>query len=558
MHTNNEAVAVPVHPLSPKKNFDYDFYYDDDDDYDATNLDILRRTKLQEIDNAEFQWFHIRACIVSGVGFFTDAYDLFVINLVSTMLSFVYFNGNIPTIIDTGLKMSAALGTLIGQLVFGWCADHYGRKKMYGLELSLMIASTLGSALCANSFAISLWGSLMFWRLILGVGIGGDYPLSAVITSEFATKKRRGAMMAAVFSMQGFGILSAAVVSLITLAIYKDLIVKDKGYIDHVWRIVLGFGIVPGVLALYFRLTIPETPRYTMDVLKDIEKGSRDIDDVLSNKNEDKNKEKTSLSIEIPRATFKDFISYFSKWKNAKVLIGTSVSWFVLDVAFYGIGLNNSIILEAIGFASSTDVYMSLWNMSVGNIIITMLGTVPGYWFTVFLVDKWGRIKIQLMGFIALTILFLILGFAYDQILTLSMPLFITIFTLCQFFQNFGPNATTFIIPGEVFPTRYRSTGHGISAASGKLGAVVAQIGFVNLKDIGGKNRFMNRLILIFAAFMFVGIWSTLLIPETMNQSLEELSNEDQIGFVKKPKVNDENSTTKSGNDFSDVTSSTI
>ncbi|RIB27624.1 hypothetical protein C2G38_2325660, partial [Gigaspora rosea] len=61
----------------------------------------LRRRKLQEIDNAEFQWFHIRACIVSGVGFFTDAYDLFVINLVSTMLSFVYFNGNIPTIIDT-------------------------------------------------------------------------------------------------------------------------------------------------------------------------------------------------------------------------------------------------------------------------------------------------------------------------------------------------------------------------------------------------------------------------------------------------------------------------
>ncbi|CAG8490961.1 29942_t:CDS:2 [Gigaspora margarita] len=435
--------------------------------------------------------------------------------------------------------MSAALGTLIGQLVFGWCADHYGRKKMYGLELSLMIASTLGSALCANSFAISLWGSLMFWRLILGVGIGGDYPLSAVITSEFATKKRRGAMMAAVFSMQGFGILSAAVVSLITLAVYKDLIVKDKGYIDHVWRIVLGFGIVPGVLALYFRLTIPETPRYTMDVLKDIEKGSRDIDDVLSNKNEDKNKEKTSLSIEIPHATFKVPLSH-------------------------GIGLNNSIILEAIGFASSTDVYMSLWNMSVGNIIITMLGTVPGYWFTVFLVDKWGRIKIQLLGFIALTILFLILGFAYDQILTLSMPLFITIFTLCQFFQNFGPNATTFIIPGEVFPTRYRSTGHGISAASGKLGAVVAQIGFVNLKDIGGKNRFMNRLILIFAAFMFVGIWSTLLIPETMNQSLEELSNEDQIGFVKKSKVNDENSTTKSGNnlssvnDFSDVTSSTI
>ncbi|RIB03647.1 phosphate transporter [Gigaspora rosea] len=555
MHTNNEAAAV--HPFSPKKcHYDDDFYYDDDDDYDidAVNLDTLRRTKLSEIDNAEFQWFHIRACVVSGVGFFTDAYDLFVINLVSTMLSFVYFDNNIPTSIDTGLKMSAALGTLIGQLVFGWCADHYGRKKMYGLELSLMVVATIGSALSANSYAVSLWGALMFWRVILGIGIGGDYPLSAVITSEFATKKKRGAMMAAVFSMQGFGILTAAVISVVTLALYKDLIYQDQRYVDHVWRIVVGFGVVPGVVALYFRLTIPETPRYTMDVLKDIEKGSRDIDGVLSNRKNERDKGAPNSSIEIPRATFKDFIQYFSQWHNGKVLLGTSVSWLVLDVAFYGIGLNNAIILEAIGFASSTDIYISLWNMSVGNIIITMLGTVPGYWFTVFLVDKWGRIKIQLMGFIVLTILFLILGIAYDQILRLSMPLFITIFTLCQLFQNFGPNATTFIIPGEVFPTRYRSTGHGISAASGKLGAIVAQIGFINLKDIGGRNMFMNRLILIFAVFMFIGIWTTLLIPETMNLSLEELSNEDQIGFVKKAKKEDK--TTISVHNFSEVITS--
>lgn len=120
-------------------------------------------------------------------------------------------------------------------------------------------------------------------------------------------------------------------------------------------------------------------------------------------------------------------------------------------------------------------------------------------------------------------------------------------------FQNFGPNATTFIIPGEVFPTRYRSTGHGISAASGKLGAIVAQVGFINLKDIGGPNMFVSKLILVFAGFMFIGIWTTLLIPETMNQSLEELSNEEQIGFVKQAR---KSTVTKTVNWSSDVTSS--
>jgi PHS family inorganic phosphate transporter-like MFS transporter len=96
-----------------------------------------------------------------------------------------------------------------------------------------------------------------------------------------------------------------------------------------------------------------------------------------------------------------------------------------------------------------------------------------------------------------------------------------------------GPNTTTFVIPGEAFPTRYRSTAHGISAASGKLGAIVAQVGFARLKDIGGTNKFVKHILQIFAFFMLTGIFSTLLLPETKGRTLEELSGEDQEGFVK-------------------------
>ncbi|RHZ76890.1 hypothetical protein Glove_187g118 [Diversispora epigaea] len=589
--------------------YDFEFNTKENDEITNNYMNLKRRRALAEIDNAEFSWFHIRACIVSGVGFYTDAYDLFVINLVSSMLGIVYFkneNSIVPLNIDIGLKSSAACGTLFGQLVFGLFADIYGRKKMYGLELSIMIFATIGSALSADAFAVSIWGELMFWRFILGIGIGGDYPLSAVITSEFATLKRRGAMMAAVFAMQGFGILSAAIVSVVILVIYQDRISKDLSYIDHVWRLVLGFGVVPAIVALYFRLTVPETPRFTMDVERNIHQAAFDIKTVLSKDKDDddlvldkninsinsivignddnikinvssiksdnynnqnynhnhrdhynnnynhhrshskrrKNRKfqnnnslnRSVLVTDAPRANWKDFKEYFGQWKNAKILIGTSVSWFVLDVAFYGIGLNNSIILKAIKFAghdNNDSPYEILWNMSVGNIIVTMLGTVPGYWFTVFLVDKWGRKTIQLLGFGVLTVLFIILGFFYHQILETSIPLFIIIFTLCQFFLNFGPNATTFIVPGEVFPTRYRTTGHGISAASGKFGAIIAQVGFIQLKDTGGSNAFVNRLIQLFSLFMFVGFFVTFLIPETKNMSLEELSQEDQGRFIR-------------------------
>jgi len=71
---------------------------------------------------------------------------------------------------------------------------------------------------------------------------------------------------------------------------------------------------------------------------------------------------------------------------------------------------------------------------------------------------------------------------------------FVFLYCLANFFQNFGPNTTTFVIPGEAFPTRYRSTGHGISAASGKLGAVISQVGFARLVNIGGTNAFLPHM----------------------------------------------------------------
>jgi len=490
-----------------------------------------RRAALEEIDNAKFGWFHIRACLVAGTGFFMDAYDIFAVNFASAMLGYVYFahqNNTVPNNIDLGLKISASIGTLLGQLIFGWMADRLGRKRMYGIELMIIIVATLGSSVSGDGYAVTVCGTIMFWRVILGFGIGGDYPLSAIITSEFANKKNRGAMMAAVFAMQGFGILAAAIVALIVVASFKNRIQDDVTSIDYCWRLVLGIGALPGLVALYFRLTVPESPRYTMDIERDINQASQDITTVLSTgKYKEREVDEPVVRIDVPKSSWADFGKYFGKWKNGKILVGTAVSWFALDVAFYGIGLNNSIILNAIGFSNDPDPYTSLKNIAVGNIIISAMGTVPGYWFTVLFVDRWGRKTIQLMGFTVLTILFIVVGAAYHQIKNASIALFIVFFTLLQFFLNFGPNTTTFIVPGEVFPTRYRSTGHGISAASGKLGAIIAQVGFSKLKDIGGKNEFVPQLLLIFSAWMFIGLLSSLLIPETKGLSLEELSNED-------------------------------
>lgn len=150
------------------------------------DLNERRRLALAEIDKAPFGWYHVRAIVVAGVGFFTDSYDIFTASMLTVMLGIVYFPGvgQMPTSSDSAIKLATSAGTVIGQVGFGIAADLVGRKRMYGLELIVIIFATIGQALTSGSPACDVIGLIIFWRVIMGIGIGGDYPLSSIITSE--------------------------------------------------------------------------------------------------------------------------------------------------------------------------------------------------------------------------------------------------------------------------------------------------------------------------------------------------------------------------------------
>lgn len=497
-----------------------------------------RRLALEEIDNAGFGWTQAKMIMIAGVGFMTDSYDIFAINLGSGMLGYALWHGSIPASTMTLIKVSTSVGTVIGQLSFGFLADVIGRKKIYGTELIIMIAATILQCCLGQSPAIEFVAIFACLRIVMGIGIGGDYPLSSIISSEFSTTKWRGAIMAAVFSNQGLGQVFAGIVALVVVAAYKSDLehansakecvgacIKAN---DQMWRILIGFGCVPGVIALYYRLTIAESPRYSLDISEhdDMEKVA-DAEAAL---------DAMARDITPPKASFKDFWRHFGQWKYGKILIGTAGSWFTLDVAYYGLGLNTGVILKTIGYASSKNVYKSLYNTAVGNLILVCAGSLPGYWVSAATIDTVGRKPVQLGGFIILTILFCILGFAYHKISDHGK---LALYVLAQFFQNFGPNTTTFIVPGECFPTRYRSTAHGISAASGKVGAIIAQTCIGTLINHGCSaaepNCFLPHVMEIFALFMLIGIFTTLLIPETKRKTLEQISEEyhDEVDVTK-------------------------
>ncbi len=120
------------------------------------------------------------------------------------------------------------------------------------------------------------------------------------------------------------------------------------------------------------------------------------------------------------------------------VVCRTSLSWCFLDIAYYGLSLNNALILSVIGYsptnASSTYVY--LYNTAVGNLIIVLAGAVPGYWFAVATIDTVGRKPLQLGGFIILTILFIIMGFGYNSIGSNGLLAIYVLAQVCFFFLS--------------------------------------------------------------------------------------------------------------------------
>ena len=245
------------------------------------------------------------------------------------------------------------------------------------------------------------------------------------------------------------------------------------------WRSIVAFGTVPALAAVYFRLTIPETPRYTADITLDVEKAKADAQAYLRGKRQGQVEEghayvaETRRKNEAPKATWSEFFAHFRQWRYGKILLGTAGSWFFIDVAFWGLGLNNSAILGAIGYASSKNVYDNLYNTAVGNLILAVAGNIPGYWVSVALIDTIGRKPIQMASFIILTILFCVIGFAYHS---LSAHTLLALYVLCQFFSNFGANSTTFIgeAIGEIsslranFSSPWRSVSHTLSVDSAR------------------------------------------------------------------------------------------
>ncbi|KAI3949785.1 hypothetical protein MKW92_039975 [Papaver armeniacum] len=500
---------------------------------------------LSTLDLARTQLYHFKAIVIAGMGLFTDAYDLFCITPVMKLIGRIYYEdedidesvrGVVPPSVVTITVATALIGTVFGKSVFGYCGDKFGRKRVYGLALLIMIFSSIGCGFSVCRTRKCVITSLCFFRFLLGFGIGGDYPISATIMSEFANKATRGSFIATVFSMQGFGILTSSAVTMLLCGIFdrasdsKNKVAQTPDEADLLWRLILMFGAIPAAMTFYWRMMMPETARYTALVEKNLTQAVKDMEGVLDIPMSDITEEDDV----VPVSPTYGILSMEFFRRHGQDLFACATSWFLVDVVFYSSNLFQShVYRDLLRDPHRLNAYQQAYDVAKLQAIIAVCSTIPGYWATVFFIERIGRVKIQMLGFLVMGICMFAIGIPYYQYWNdHTNAWFLILYGLTFFFANFGPNTTTFIIPAELFPARFRSTCHGLSGAAGKIGAIVGSVGFLwasqsqNEKDVDKGYQTgigMTNALVILGGISLLGMILTYFFTrETMGRSLEE------------------------------------
>ena len=450
--------------------------------------------RFDSLDDAKINRFQLKIMFVSGMGFFTDAYDLFVIGIVVALLKTEW---NLSTGQVSWLNSATLLAAAVGAIVFGRIADILGRKRIYGYEVLILAIGALASAFAPN------YTFLLICRIILGIGIGGDYPVSATIMSEYSGKQTRGRMVGLVFAMQGAGLIVGPLVASILLGSGISN--------DYTWRILLALGAIPGLAVFYLRRQIHETPRFAAAGGAH-EEAAAAIGAATGSAPAPRSAVESKARN--PQSVLGGFMILARSRRMLLWLIGTAGCWALLDFCYYGNTISTPEILKLL------NPHASLLHNTLVQLGIFVVFAVPGYVVAILLLDKTGRRSIQILGFGMMALMFLLIGII-PSVTTVALQ-FVLLHGISYFFTEFGPNTTTFIYPAEIFPVEVRTTGHGISAGAGKMGAFAGAFLF---PDMLASSLGVRGAEIVAGVVAAAGMLLTIaLLPEPKGKTLEELS----------------------------------
>lgn len=382
----------------------------------------------------------------AGAGLFSDGYVNNSIGTASTCLSLLYPDEYARSNAISNVASIAFVGTVVGQLFFGYVADYHSRKIGMIVSTVILIVFTI---LCSGSWGAGgsvggMLAALTAYRFFLGIGIGGEYPAGSVACAEASAllppgKRNRYFIWFTNF-MIDFGFVVSAFVPYVVLCIFRTT------RLEWVWRLPLGLGALPPLSLFFMRLKFKEGDQFK------------------------------KVNFKRTRVPYWLVIKFY--WFRLSVV---SIIWFIYDFSVYAFGLYSSAFLSVI--IPGNDLYKTFgWN------VVLNLFYIPGSFLGALGSDYFGPRVCLFVGLSLQAIIGYIMAGCYDA-LKQHVGAFVVVYGIFMTLGEFGPGDNMGLLASKTSATSIRGQYYGIAAAVGKIGAFVGTYVFpVIQKNAGGAD----------------------------------------------------------------------
>lgn len=437
----------------------------------------------ERLDALPPSWFHRKLLLVCGFGYFFDQMDLQVLGTAITAIAAAWKLSSV----ETGLTLSAGyLGLFVGASTAGLLSDYIGRKRVFQITL-LFFAVLTGLASLSQNVA-----QLIVFRLLIGLGLGGELPVVASLVSEFIPKNVRGKYLSLLNGFNAFGALTAAFIGVLVVPYSWGPLMG--------WQLSFLIGALPALYVWWVRRGIPESPRWleargrrreAMEVVAEIDGGAKQEVTVSP--------QPKSLAHE--RSPFRELFA----GKAIRRTLLAWVTWFCLSWVFYAILVWLPSLLVDQGFTVLHSLQL--------NLFLNIMG-IPGFLAVSYLIERAGRKKI-LVGFITLNAGSIFLWGHSTTILE------VLLWGSLMYFSAAGMMTANASYTAELFPTGARGTGLGLATAWGRISSFlgIISVGLL-IASIG-----VSGLYTFYTVLMAVPIVAIVLVgTESRGRSLEAIS----------------------------------
>ncbi|MEM9149015.1 MAG: MFS transporter [Cyanobacteria bacterium P01_F01_bin.3] len=443
-----------------------------------------------ELDSADITRPMWMLWILSAALIALDGFDFFIIGVAMPLIQrdFGLSAGWVGAI-----ATAALFGALVGSLTLGPITDRVGRQRMLVVDIALFVVASLATALAWNA------ESLLFFRFLVGVGIGADYPISVAYITENVPARVRGRMVIGAFSFQAVGAVFGALVGWLTIFVFQQ--VSPELTMGYAWRWMLGVGIILSVLVGGLRLLfLLESPSYYLtkgeytaasDAASQLLEKDICLKAIEDSKVEDPKVEdsKNEHSTEFETLSYTDLFSPTHRRATALA----AIPWFLQDIATYGIGIFTPTIISALAFSEKSSFFTREMAAAKGAAVVNAF-LIIGFILAIVLINRLGRISLQIVGFVGMAAGLVVLSLVQGDT---QFSILFTGFILFNLAMNMGPNATTFLLSGEVFPPAIRASGAGLAGGIAKSGAVLGAWALPVLQEMFGVNLVLRSLAVI-------------------------------------------------------------